>query len=92
MPEIYSALALGIRDYVSKNGFSKVVIGISGGIDSALTACLAVDALGSSNVIGVSMPSRYSSKGSVTDCTELSSRLGINIIELPRLRQYTLFS
>jgi len=83
LPEIYSALVLGIRDYVMKNGFSKVVIGISGGIDSALTACLAVDALGSNNVIGVSMPSRYSSEGSITDCAELSNRLGMKIIELP---------
>ncbi|MBH52663.1 MAG: NAD+ synthase [Chloroflexi bacterium] len=83
LSEIYSALVLGIRDYVNKNGFSKVVIGISGGIDSALTACLAVDALGSSNVVGVSMPSRFSSEGSITDCQELSKLLGIRIIELP---------
>ncbi len=73
--EIYEALVLGTRDYVLKNGFKKVVLGLSGGIDSALTAVIAVDALGSDNVIGVLMPSEYSSKGSVED----SARLGKNL-------------
>jgi len=65
--EVYDALVLGTRDYVVKNGFQKVLIGLSGGIDSSLVATIAVDALGSENVIGVSMPSRYSSPGSRTD-------------------------
>ena len=61
--EIYQALVLGTRDYVRKNGFRKVVLGLSGGIDSALTAVIAVDALGGENVIGVLMPSEFSSRG-----------------------------
>jgi len=73
----YAALVLGTRDYVRKCGFSKVVVGLSGGIDSALTAVIAVDALGAENVIGVSMPSQYSSQGSITDARKLASNLGI---------------
>jgi NAD+ synthase (glutamine-hydrolysing) len=73
----YSALVLGTRDYVRKCGFRKVVVGLSGGIDSALTAVIAVDALGAENVIGVSMPSQYSSEGSITDARELAQNLGI---------------
>jgi NAD+ synthase (glutamine-hydrolysing) len=73
----YAALVLGTRDYVRKCGFQKVVVGLSGGIDSALTAVIAVDALGGENVIGVSMPSQYSSEGSITDARELASNLGI---------------
>jgi NAD+ synthase (glutamine-hydrolysing) len=73
----YAALVLGTRDYVRKCGFQKVVIGLSGGIDSALTALIAVDALGAQNVIGISMPSQYSSDGSISDARELAANLGI---------------
>ena len=75
--EIYRALVTGLGDYVRKNGFEDVVIGLSGGIDSALTAVLAVDALGPDHVWGVSMPARFSSEGSVTDSRELAKNLGI---------------
>jgi NAD+ synthase (glutamine-hydrolysing) len=81
--EIYEALVLGTRDYARKNGFSKVVLGLSGGIDSALTACIAVDALGSANVIGVLMPSRFSSRGSVEDSENLGKNLGIQLLTIP---------
>jgi NAD+ synthase/NAD+ synthase (glutamine-hydrolysing) len=73
----YRALVLGTRDYVHKCGFRKVVVGLSGGIDSALTAVIAVDALGAENVIGISMPSQYSSEGSITDARALAQNLGI---------------
>ncbi len=74
--EVYAALVAGLHDYVHKNGFSEVVIGLSGGIDSALTCALAVDALGADAVWGVSMPSRYSSAGSIDDSRDLADRLG----------------
>jgi NAD+ synthase (glutamine-hydrolysing) len=77
MASAYAALALGTRDYVRKCGFSKVVIGLSGGIDSALTAAIAVDALGKENVTGIAMPSQYSSEHSVKDARELACKLGI---------------
>ena len=73
--EIYRALVLGTRDYVIKNGFKKVVLGLSGGIDSALTACVAVDALGSDNVVGVLMPSEFSSRGSIEDSRKRWERI-----------------
>ncbi|HEV3353491.1 MAG TPA: NAD+ synthase, partial [Acidimicrobiales bacterium] len=76
--EIYDALVLGTRDYVRKNGFTDVVIGLSGGIDSSLVAAIAVDALGPEHVHGVSMPSRYSSEGSKDDAHELATNLGID--------------
>ena len=76
--ELYGALVLGTRDYVRKNGFSDVVIGLSGGIDSTIVACVAVDALGAEHVHGVSMPSRYSSDGSKSDAYDLAERLGID--------------
>jgi NAD+ synthase/NAD+ synthase (glutamine-hydrolysing) len=79
----YAALVLGTRDYVRKCGFGKVVVGLSGGIDSALTAVIAVDALGAENVIGVSMPSQYSSEGSMTDARELAQNLGIRFEVVP---------
>ena len=75
--EIYQALVLGIKDYVSKNGFKKVIIGLSGGIDSSLVASLAVDALGRDNVIGIFLPSCYSSQESETDAAVLAQNLGI---------------
>jgi NAD+ synthase (glutamine-hydrolysing) len=74
---IYAALVLGTRDYVRKCGFRQVIIGLSGGIDSALTAVIAADAVGPENVIGVGMPGPYSSKGSITDARELAKNLGI---------------
>ncbi|MFM8846479.1 MAG: NAD+ synthase [Actinomycetota bacterium] len=79
MSELYDALVLGTRDYVRKNRFTDVVIGLSGGIDSSLVAAVAVDALGAEHVHGVSMPSRYSSDGSRTDAHQLAAALGIDI-------------
>ena len=79
---IYRALVLGVKDYTRKNGFSKVVMGISGGIDSALTALIARDALGASNVVGVMMPSPYTSSASKKDSNTLAKNLGIELINL----------
>jgi len=81
--EVYNALVLGTRDYVRKNGFKKVVIGLSGGIDSALTAVVAVDALGPDNVVGISMPSQYSSPGTKLDAEKLAGNLNIRFITIP---------
>ncbi|OGO30090.1 MAG: NAD+ synthase [Chloroflexi bacterium RBG_16_56_11] len=81
--EVYEALVLGTRDYILKNGFKKVLIGLSGGIDSSLVATVAVDALGKSNVVGVAMPSRFSSGGSLTDAGLLAKNLGINLLNIP---------
>ena len=81
--EIYKALVLGLHDYIFKNGFAKVTFGLSGGIDSALVATIAVDALGKENVIAVSMPSRYSSRGSVDDAEVLAKNLDIQFMVLP---------
>ena len=81
--EVYDALVLGTCDYIHKNGFEKVVIGLSGGIDSALVATVAVDALGQSNVVGVAMPSRYSSPGSISDAELLAKNLGIRLLTIP---------
>jgi NAD+ synthase (glutamine-hydrolysing) len=80
---IYLALVLGIRDYIRKSGFSGVVLGISGGIDSALVAALAAAALGGENVTGILMPSRFSSDHSVTDAEKLAKNLGINARTVP---------
>ncbi len=81
--EIYQALLLGLKDYVVKNGFQKVTIGLSGGIDSSLVAALAVDALGKENVSGVFMPSRYSSEESERDAKDLAHNLDIKFMVLP---------
>jgi NAD+ synthase (glutamine-hydrolysing) len=81
--EIYRALVLGTRDYAYKCGFKRAHLGLSGGIDSALTAAIAVDALGADNVVGVLMPSPYSSGGSVDDSVDLATRLGIRTMTLP---------
>ena len=81
--EVYAALVLGTRDYVRKNGFRQVAIGLSGGIDSALVAAVAVDALGAENVIGVSMPSRYSSDHSRDDAQDLATNLGMRYEAIP---------
>jgi NAD+ synthase (glutamine-hydrolysing) len=81
--EVYKGLVLGVKDYVRKNGFAKVVIGLSGGIDSALTAAIAVDALGAGNVLGVFMPSPYTSRESAEDVDALSGRLAIECRTIP---------
>jgi NAD+ synthetase len=81
--QIFSALALGIRDYVHKCGFKSVIVGLSGGIDSALVAVLAAEALGADRVLGVSMPARYSSEGSLSDAGALAKNLGIRYEVLP---------
>ena len=80
---VYSALVTGTRDYVRKNGFSSVILGLSGGIDSALTAAIAVDALGSENVVGVSMPSVFSSEHSRSDAADLATRTGLDYRSVP---------
>ncbi len=80
---IFKALVLGIKDYMSKCGFSKVVLGLSGGIDSAVTCCLATEVVGSKNVLGISMPSLYSSKGSIEDSKKLAKNLGISFKVIP---------
>ena len=79
----YAALVLGTRDYVRKCGFQKALIGLSGGIDSALTAAIAVEALGAENVMGVAMPSQYSSEGSITDARDLARNLNIRFEVIP---------
>ncbi|MFZ0035343.1 MAG: NAD+ synthase, partial [Sedimentisphaerales bacterium] len=81
--EVYSALVLGTRDYVHKNGFSKAIIGLSGGIDSSLTAVIAVDALGAKNVIGVTMPSKFNSPDTIKDAQILADNLDIEFHILP---------
>ena len=81
--EVYQALVTGTRDYVAKNGFSDVVVGLSGGVDSSLVATIAADAVGPERVHGVAMPSRYSSEGSETDADELARNLGIDYRRVP---------
>ncbi len=83
LEEVYRALVTGVRDYVAKNGFKRVVIGLSGGIDSALTAVVAVDALGASNVLGLFMPSPYTSGESREDVAELAEKLRITVKTIP---------
>ncbi len=83
LSEIYGSLVLGTRDYVLKNGFKKVVIGLSGGIDSSLVAAIAVDAVGKNNCLGVFMSSRFTSRASIDDSLELSKKLGIETFSIP---------
>jgi NAD+ synthase (glutamine-hydrolysing) len=85
---VYQALVLGLKDYTKKCGFKDAVIGLSGGIDSSVTACLAVRALGKENVFGVSMPSMHSSKSSVSDARELARNLGITFTVIPITKLY----
>jgi len=89
--EVYEALLLGLKDYVLKNGFRQVVIGLSGGIDSALVAAIAVDALGKDNVTGVFMPSRYSSVESREDSRQLAANLGVKLLDIPIEDIYKLY-
>jgi NAD+ synthase (glutamine-hydrolysing) len=81
--EIWQALVVGLRDYIAKNGFTSVVLGLSGGIDSALVAAIAIDAVGAQNVYGVAMPSKYSSNHSVEDAQALADATGINFRTVP---------
>lgn len=87
--EVYAALVTGLRDYAAKNGFQKVVVGVSGGIDSALVLAIAVDALGSENVVGITMPSQYSSQETISDAVALGRNLGVvfHIAPIGRLFQ-----
>ena len=78
LAEIWEALKAGLRDYVNKNGFKSVVLGLSGGIDSAIVASIAVDALGADKVYGVGLPSKYSSDHSISDAEDLAARTGLN--------------
>ncbi len=82
LAEVYAALVLGVRDYTAKNGFERVLVGLSGGIDSALTASIAVDALGAANVLGVSMPTRYTSPMSIEDAAALCANLGCELVTI----------
>ena len=91
LAEVYQALVLGVRDYVHKNGFEKVVIGLSGGVDSSLVAAIATDAVGTDNVVGISMPSRYSSRGSKSDAEALARNLGIQFQVVPIEKAFTAY-
>jgi NAD+ synthase (glutamine-hydrolysing) len=81
--EVYHALLLGTRDYVAKNGFEKVIIGLSGGVDSSLVAAVAVDALGAGNVFGITMPSKFNSPETISDAEKLADNLGITFLSIP---------
>jgi len=89
--EIFAALCLGLKDYLSKCGFKSVVLGLSGGIDSAVSACIAAEALGPENVLGVSMPTQYSSQGSVDDAFALAKKLRIQCLRIPIQRAFEVF-
>ncbi|MEJ5257542.1 MAG: NAD(+) synthase, partial [Fervidobacterium sp.] len=89
--EVYNALVLATRDYIRKNGMKKAVIGLSGGMDSTLVACIAVDALGAENVVGVSMPGPFSSEHSKEDAKLLAENLGIQFLTIPILEPYNAY-
>jgi len=89
--DLFHALSLGLRDYLAKCGFKSAVLGLSGGIDSAVVAAIAVDALGVENVVGVSMPSPYSSQGSIDDALALSRNLGIQCLQIPIANAFETF-
>jgi NAD+ synthetase len=89
--QIFAALSLGLRDYCRKCNFHSVVVGLSGGVDSAVTAAIAADALGADNVTGVSMPSPYSSRGSIEDARALARNLGIKFLEIPITDSFQVF-
>ena len=88
---LFNALVLGVKDYLHKCGFKSAVLGLSGGIDSAVTACIAAEALGASNVLGVTMPTQYSSTGSVDDSEKLAQALGIQFLNIPIGRSFEVF-
>jgi NAD+ synthase (glutamine-hydrolysing) len=88
---LHDALVLGVRDYFKKCGFQSAVLGLSGGIDSAVVACIAAEALGPKNVMGVTMPTRYSSEGSVLDSERLAKALGIDFLNIPIDRSFEVF-
>jgi NAD+ synthetase len=89
--DLFAALSLGVRDYLDKCGFKSAVLGLSGGIDSAVVAAIAVEALGAENVIGVSMPSPYSSQGSIDDALALAKNLGIKCLQIPIANAFAAF-
>jgi NAD+ synthase (glutamine-hydrolysing) len=89
--ELFAALRLGLRDYLAKCGFKSAVLGLSGGIDSAVVAAIAVRALGANNVTGVSMPSQFSSRGSVVDALGLAKNLGIQCLQIPIADTFAVF-
>jgi NAD+ synthetase len=89
--ELFAALSLGLCDYLRKCNFKSAVVGLSGGVDSAVVAVIAVDALGAENVVGVSMPSPYSSRGSIDDALALARNLGIKCLEIPITNAFTAF-
>jgi NAD+ synthase (glutamine-hydrolysing) len=89
--DLFAALSLGVRDYLRKCNFKSAVLGLSGGIDSAVVAAIAVDALGAENVVGVSMPSQYSSRGSIDDARALARNLGIKFLEIPITNAFATF-
>jgi NAD+ synthase (glutamine-hydrolysing) len=91
LKDLYQALVLGVRDYFHKSGFQKGCLGLSGGIDSALVACIAVEALGKENVLALSMPSRYSSPGSVEDAKTLAKNLDIELLSIPIEKPFEAF-
>jgi NAD+ synthetase len=89
--DLFGALSLGVRDYLAKCGFKSAVLGLSGGIDSAVVAVIAVNALGAENVVGVSMPSHYSSRGSIEDALALAKNLGIKCLQIPIANAFAAF-
>jgi NAD+ synthase (glutamine-hydrolysing) len=89
--QLFPALSLGLRDYLRKCGFKSAVLGLSGGIDSAVVAAIAADALGPENVVGVSMPSQYSSRGSIDDSKKLAEKLGIKLLHMPIAETFAIF-
>jgi NAD+ synthase (glutamine-hydrolysing) len=89
--QVYRALVMGTRDYVQKNGFKKVLVGLSGGVDSALVARIAVDALGAGNVVGLTMPSRFTSRGTYRDAARLASQLGVRCHEISIEKIYSAY-
>src|SRR5207302_5391580 len=89
--QLFAALSLGLRDYFHKCGFKSAVLGLSGGIDSAVVATIAVDALGAENVVGVSTPSQYSSRGSIEDAKKLAQNLGIKLLHVPIAETFAIF-
>ncbi len=91
LADLHDALVLGLRDYMAKCGFKSCVLGLSGGIDSAITACLAVDAVGRENVLGVAMPSQFSSRHSVDDALALAENLGITCLTIPIRDSFDVF-